>query len=213
MQNKIVVVMPVRGRLEQTSNALNQLHITALTEARYIAVGGSDDGEIITTAARMGFVEPLIKATPRLTYWQGLDMATQGLSDSTLVATVANDVLPVRGWLKHALTDWHKMGGVIGFNGDGYLADHACHFLIEMKTIRRYGWPIWYDHNFGDNEIVARAVADGLWYKSPFAILYHNHPLITGTNKTDSTYHEGSQQYLQDAKLFNQRRASNWKAL
>jgi hypothetical protein len=213
-----VVVMPVRGRLAQTVEAFRRLWATANTPAAYIAVGGRDDYATITAAGELPYVQPLIADVPRLSYWGALSMATRGLDDNALVATVANDLLPVVGWLSRAYRDYEyhtrvSRDAVVGFNGDGYGDEHACHFLIPMRVIRRYGWPTWYDHNFGDNEIVTRAKQDGIWYKSPYAILYHNHPMIGAAQNYDATYEEGSLMFSRDGNLFERRKASNWTAL
>ena len=215
----IVVVMPVRGRTLQTVDAFRRLRATANTPARYIAVGGRDDIDTIQAAAtEVQHVIPIIADVPRLSYWQALSMATQDLGDDTLIAAVASDLLPVVGWLSRAYRDYEyhtriNRDAVIGFNGDGYGDEHACHWLVSMRVIRRWGgWPVWYDHNFGDNEIATRAKQEAIWYKSPYAILYHNHPMIGAAQNYDATYEEGSLWFSRDGNLFERRKASNWTA-
>ena len=216
--SSIVVVMPIRGRTTQTVDAFRRLWATANVPAQYIAVGGRDDIDTINAAAELNHVQPLIADVPRLSYWGALSMATQAVSDDTLVATVANDLLPVVGWLSRAKRDFEyysrvNRDAVIGFNGDGYGDEHACHFLLPMRVIRRFGgWPVWYDHNFGDNEIVTRAKQESIWYKSPYAILYHNHPMIGAAQNYDATYEEGSLLFSRDGNLFERRKATNWTA-
>lgn len=216
--SSIVVVMPIRGRTTQTVDAFRRLWATANVPAQYIAVGGRDDMDTINAAAELNHVQPLIADVPRLSYWGALSMATQAVSDDTLVATVANDLLPVVGWLSRAKRDFEyysrvNRDAVIGFNGDGYGDEHACHFLLPMRVIRRFGgWPVWYDHNFGDNEIVTRAKQESIWYKSPYAILYHNHPMIGAAQNYDATYEEGSLLFSRDGNLFERRKATNWTA-
>ena len=210
--------MPIRGRTTQTVDAFRRLWATANVPAQYIAVGGRDDIDTINAAAELNHVQPLIADVPRLSYWGALSMATQAVSDDTLVATVANDLLPVVGWLSRAKRDFEyysrvNRDAVIGFNGDGYGDEHACHFLLPMRVIRRFGgWPVWYDHNFGDNEIVTRAKQESIWYKSPYAILYHNHPMIGAAQNYDATYEEGSLLFSRDGNLFERRKATNWTA-
>ena len=216
--SSIVVVMPIRGRTTQTVDAFRRLWATANVPAQYIAVGGRDDMDTINAAAELNHVQPLIADVPRLSYWGALSMATQAVSDDTLVATVANDLLPVVGWLSRAKRDFEyysrvNRDAVIGFNGDGYGDEHACHFLLPMRVIRRFGgWPVWYDHNFGDNEIVTRAKQESIWYKSPYAILYHNHPMIGAAQNYDATYEKGSLLFSRDGNLFERRKATNWTA-
>ena len=216
--SSIAVVMPVRGRTALTVEAFRRLWATANVPATYIAVGGRDDIDTITAAAALEHVQPLIADTPRLSYWGALRIATNELDDDTLVATVASDLLPVVGWLSRARRDYDyhtriNRDAVIGFNGDGYGDEHACHWLVSMRAIRRWGgWPVWYDHNFGDNEIVTRAKQEGIWYKSPYAILYHNHPMIGAARNYDATYEEGSLMFTRDGNLFERRKASNWTA-
>ena len=47
----------------------------------------------------------------------------------------------------------------------------------------------WYKHNYGDTELCERAIADGVYAKAPWAILYHNHPYWAGAD--DEVYAEG----------------------
>lgn len=216
---EVVVVMPIRGRIEQSVDSMIRLWKTASYPATYIAVGGKEEAETIQKVVNA--VPPSvakISEQPRLTYWQALALATEHLSDDTLVCMVANDVMPSMHWLRNALSDYEALQEdyVIGFNGDGYTSinGHSCHIMISMNRIRRYGgWPVWYNHNFGDTELVARAIAEKSYYKSPWAVLFHNHYSVQAITSTqvDAIYQEGTNTFMNDKKLFDQRKRRGWK--
>ena len=203
--------MPIRGRMNQSVDVMKRLQHTAGYPAQYYAVSGMEDMEVTLKVAEMSRTKPLISSSPRLTYWYALHEATKNLPDDSLVVNVANDVLPSASWLQLAIDAYEYYGDMlVGFNGDGYI-HHACHFLISMKHLRVYGgWPIWYHHNFGDTALCIRALDDERFVKSPWAILFHNHPIISGA-ETDTVYTEGSSTYQQDKQMFERRRNAEWK--
>lgn len=100
---------------------------------------------------------------------------------------------------------------MLGFNDGHHELMHSCHFLISRALLDRYGgWPTWYDHNYGDTEICQRAIADGVYAKAPWAVLYHDHPYFGGTD--DAVYAEGRAQVERDRQLYEQRRRAGWPA-
>lgn len=212
-----VVVMPVRGRQEQTLRAMRRLIDTATYQARYVAVSGYEDVKTLEMLVGLYGVKAYHAEAPSLTYWQALASATHNEPDHTLIVAVANDVLPVVHWLRSAVEIYSARGDdpVIGFNGDGYQPDqngfaHSCHFMISARRIRRYGgWPIWYKHNFGDTEIIVRAHEENAYVKAPYAILYHDHPNVAGASN-DDVYRHGAAGFESDRKLFLQRRNARW---
>lgn len=206
--------MPVRGRLEQSVEAMMRLINTASYPAMYFVVGGQEDDDVITAVAEKTHAMPMRIDSPKATYWEGLAHVTKIFEDNTLVCNVANDVLPSMHWLRNALHDYNGFGHdpIIGFNGDGYTSTrgHSCHFLISMKRIRQYGgWPVWYKHNFGDTEIVARAIEGNAYYKSPWAVLFHNHHSV-GVNGLDAVYTEGNETFIADKQTFDLRKRNRW---
>lgn len=213
----VQVVMPVRGRQEQTLTAMRRLINTATYQAKYVAVSGSEDVKTLEMLAGLYDVKAFKAESPTLTYWQALQSATLYEPDHTLIVTVANDVLPVIHWLRNAINIYSSRSDdpVIGFNGDGYMPDengyaHSCHFMISARRVRRYGgWPIWYQHNFGDTEIIARAHEEGAYVKAPYAILYHDHPGVAGASM-DDVYRIGAAGFENDRKLFVKRRNNQW---
>ena len=216
--HSVFVVMPVHGRKEQSVDTMRRLIGTAHYPATYLAVGGYADADIVNAVGSVAGCQPIMVNTPVATYWQSLERATVGLADDALVVNVANDVLPCHMWLQRAIQDYQTQyekynsphGQVIGFNGDGHLEEHACHFMIAMERVRLYGgWPTWYHHNFGDTEIITRADDSGDFYKSKFAILFHNHPYVSGA-ASDSVYAEGQQKFMDDRRLFEHRKANGW---
>ena len=107
---------------------------------------------------------------------------------------LANDLLPGQHWLQRAVAAYAATfgdgPGLLGFNDGHHETEHSCHFLISRMLLDDYGgWPVWYDHNYGDTELCQRAIADGLYAKAPWATLFHDHPYFGGDD--DSVYAEG----------------------
>lgn len=204
------VVMPIRGRKEQSVDAMVRLVDSSGLPARYYAVSGMEDVEVTLAVAGKSGAKPLVSSSPKLTYWQALNESTKSLDDSALVVNVANDVLPCKNWLLRAHEVYQAHGDfLVGFNGDGYVG-HSCHFLISMKFIRELGgWPVWYHHNYGDTELCVRANELGRYAKAPWAILFHNHPIVSG-QKSDSVYLEGNETASADERMFIARRGKRW---
>ena len=91
--------------------------------------------------------------------------------------------------------------GLLGFNDGHHETEHSCHFLISRTLLDDYGgWPVWYDHNYGDTELCQRAIADGLYAKAPWATLFHDHPYFGGDD--DAYTPRGGQGSDQDLALF-----------
>jgi len=151
----------------------------------------------------------------RLTYWQALAEETR-LSDTDLIVGLANDLLPGQHWLQRAYSAYRETfgsgPGMVGFNDGHHETEHSCHFLISRSLLDHYGgWPVWYDHNFGDTELCQRAIADGLYVKAPWATLFHDHPYFGGDD--DRVYAEGRAQSDRDYQLYEQRRRAGWPTI
>lgn len=216
--DNIAVIMPIYNRVDQAISAFARLRATAGVACRFIAVGGSgqtDNLKQIVRAERD--VIALTSSTRyRLTYWEALQYATAKLPTilpgTALMASVASDVLPAMHWLQRAV-QWHQEHRnddyIVGFNGDGWPEHHACHFLLSVSRLHSLGgWPVWYDHNYGDTELCIRANELGRFYKHPWAILYHDHPVHGGVS--DDVYAIGNHSISRDAQLFQQRRNQRW---
>ena len=207
---RFVVVMPVHGRHLQSIECMERLKQTAGYPAKFIAIGGAHDDATLLTMQRLCTV--MRSPSASIPYWQAMHMATQSVDDDVYVVNVANDVLPVIHWLTRAADFFRQFPDhVFGFNGDGYTTEHACHFAIRMKRVRDTGgFPQWYHHNYGDTEIITRAIEDGVFHKDPWSILFHNHPIIAGA-QNDSVYMMGNKHYERDAELYMKRRSNQWK--
>jgi hypothetical protein len=195
-----------------TVELIPRLIQTAGMKVQIITVGGQESADVVQATASAGAYGIIAKAE-RLTYWQAMDLATRKLPDTAVVANVANDVLPVWRWFNHAYESLREsdLDGVIGFNGDGHDAMHACHFMTTMRYIRSLGgWPVWYRHNFGDTEICYRAVEEKKFYKHPWAILYHNHPVM---GRSIDEAHKDIPASDIDHKTFMHRRRNGWIGL
>lgn len=212
----IAAILPCRGRHEQTVVNVKRLLATAGYDRwRLIAVGGKDDHVLLDSLASFG-IEVIRSDTPRVTYWQALAGATQHTDPDHVdrFVNLANDLLPGQHWLRRAVEAYDQtfrhMSGMIGFNGDSHEVGHSCHFLIHRNLLEAYGgWPVWYDHNFGDAELCQRAIADNAYAKAPWALLYHNH-VYFGADNDDAVYQEGRASSDRDATIFEQRRRQGW---
>jgi hypothetical protein len=211
----VAAIMPCRGRAEQTiRNAKRLLATAGNVEWRLYAVGARGEAEWFGQLRQMG-VETFCHDSDRLTYWQAMQWAIKR-TDALLIASLANDLIPVGPWLQRAVEAYQQTfgdgDGLVGFNGDGHGVEHSCHFLISRSLLERYGgYPVWYDHSYGDNELVERATADDVYAKAPWSILAHDHPYFGAAD--DAVYAEGRAKAERDRKLFEQRRALGWPAV
>ncbi len=222
---KVAAIMPCRGRAEQTVRNVRRLLATAGdVEWELIAVGSRSDRGLLDELARMK-VKADIPVTfeggrnrfaERATYWQALAHATTYMTDAPLLVNLANDLLPGQHWLQRAVGSYVQTfgdgPGMVGFNDGHHATEHSCHFLISRSLLDRYGgWPVHYDHNYGDTEICQRAIADGLYVKAPYATLFHDHPYFGGED--DPIYAEGRAQAERDRLLYEDRRVRGWPTI
>jgi hypothetical protein len=217
----IAAIMPCRGRAEQTVTNVRRLLATAGYEDWHLYLAGGDDevGTIWQACSKANItlqqVSMVTSARKRLTYWQALQTVTERI-DAPLLINLANDLIPGMHWLRRAVTAYqHAFGsgdGMIGFNGDSHEAGHSCHFLISRGLLERYGgWPVWYNHNYGDTELCQRAIADRCYGKAPWALLFHDHPYFGGAD--DAVYAEGRAREARDRALFEERKRLGWPAV
>ncbi len=207
--------MPCLGRHQQTLDCVRRLIATAGMEhgrdwELRCVVSDAADLPMATQLSELGLTVHLSDA--RLTYWQAMRHATQR-GDAPLIVNLANDLLPGQHWLARAVEAYRDMFGadvgMLGFNGDSHGPEHSCHFLMSRALLNRYGgWPVWYQHNFGDTELCQRAIAENVYAKAPWALLYHNHPYFGGAD--DAVYAEGRASSDRDHQLFVERRRLGW---
>lgn len=218
----VAAILPCRGRPEQTVRNVKRLLATAgYDDWRLTCVGGDAERETLLACAAAGAHVRHLLETPRLTYWQALAFetefyATDGDLAPPLLCGLANDLIPGQHWLARGVAAYREAfgegDGLLGFNGDSHGLGHSCHFLISRALLARYGgWPVWYDHAFGDTELCQRATADGVYAKAPWALLFHDHPYFGGTD--DAVYAEGRAQAHRDQALYEQRRAAGWPTI
>lgn len=209
----VAAILPCRGRKEQTIQNVKRLLQTAGHDRwRLYAIGGKEESDTLTGLAKLG-IPTLTAQADRLTFWEALHEATS-ITTEPLICTLANDLLPGADWLKRAVAAYDEAfgagPGMIGFNGDSHEVGHSCHFLIHRDLVARYGgWPKWYKHNFGDTELCERAIADGLYAKAPWALLYHDHPYWGG--RDDTVYVEGRATVAADQQTYDRRKARAWQ--
>ena len=210
----VAAILPCRGRKEQTVANVKRLLATSGYDAwRLYAIAGKEDSDVLVALAKLG-VPTFTAEADRLTYWEALHEAT-AITSEPLIACLANDLLPGHHWLRRAVEAYQSVfgtgDGMVGFNGDSHEISHSCHFLLSRQLLARYGgWPVWYRHNFGDTELCERAIADGLYVKAPWAILYHNHPYWAGDD--DAVYAEGRATIERDQRLYERRKRNGWQS-
>jgi hypothetical protein len=199
----VAVILPCKGRHEQTIRNAARLKSQAEYQAAWIAAIGPDD-------ARLSHVmewAPYISETP-MTYWQALTEVTNR-TQAPLLCAVANDCVPSPHWLRRGIEAYAaRFGdapGLMGFNGDGHGPEHSCHMLIHRDLLAKFGgWPVWYHHNFGDTELCLRAQQAGRYGKAAWAVLFHDHWRFGAEH--DAVYKEGDVTFDKDRALFLQRR-------
>lgn len=214
----IAAIMPCRGRPEQTVANIRRLLGTA-------GMGqGPETWQLICIVDRDDTVQralvdadlPIWRMDARHKgYWNALRQATDYWPEFSHVVNLANDLLPGQHWLKRAADAYQQTfgedAGMIGFNDGHHEVGHSCHFLIDRRLLASFGgWPVWYDHNFGDTELCQRAIADGVYAKAPWAVLYHDHPYFGGGD--DQVYQEGRAEVERDQRLYHERRRAGWPA-
>lgn len=211
----VMAVIPCRGRLNQTLEVIERIKYTEKIPFRIVTVAGQEDKNVVEATKSMG-AEGIVSNKSKLTYWEALQLATDTFTSEPLIANLSNDLKPGNHWLRNALIAYDKKigrsnHGIVGFNGDGHGTDDSCHFIIHRKLLERYGgWPVWYNHNYGDAELCERAGAEGLFFKESYAILFHDHPYFRGEEYDDEVYKEGRKKLRQDEDLYNKRKANNW---
>lgn len=206
---KVAAIMPCRGRAEQTVRNVRRL----------LATAGDVDWDLITVTDADQETYEALRAVHRLPfstmtrhgYWGCMQLATDA-TDAPLICNLANDLLPGQHWLQRAVAAYQAtfdQYGLLGFNDGHHETEHSCHFLIDRDLLTYLGgWPVWYDHNYGDTELCQRTIDLGLYAKAPWATLYHDHPYFGGTD--DAVYAEGRAQSERDRQLYEQRRAAGW---
>jgi hypothetical protein len=210
---RIAAIMPCRGRAEQTITNVRRLLATAGHDNWQLICMIDDDPAVDRAVADADL--PIWRATNpgRSGYWRNLQAATDHWPEFPYLVNLANDLLPGQHWLKRAVEAYRQQfgenAGLLGFNGDSHEVGHSCHFLISRALLSRYGgWPVWYDHNYGDTELCARAIQDRCYAKAPWAILFHDHPYFGGQD--DPVYAEGRAMQGRDATIYERRKRSGW---
>ena len=127
-------------------------------------IGGDSERDVLLACSSAGAKVRHILDTSRLTHWQAMEAETRiSLTQSaTLIVNLANDLLPGQHWLARAVAAYAQTfgdgPGMVGFNDGHHQTEHSPHFLISRSLLNRYGgWPVWYDHNYGDTELCQRA--------------------------------------------------------
>lgn len=213
MKTHVAAILPCRGRREQTARLIPRLLRTAsYADWQLWCIGGVDEYDVLLECGNAGAHTFLEMDRPRLTYWEALAEGSD-MTDAPLLCNLANDLLPGQQWLARAVAAYQRTfgdgDGLLGFNDGHHPVSHSCHFLISRTLLARYGgWPVWYDHNFGDTELCARAIEDRRYAKAPWATLFHDHPMFGGED--DAVYAAGRAMFDRDRRIFAERQRNGW---
>jgi len=210
----VAAIMPCRGRAEQTVTNVRRLLATAGCDGWQLICVCDDDMPVFDRLRGVDGRVFVVNVTDGPHgYWQLLKIISED-TDAPHFVNLANDLIPGRHWLKRGVDAYRaRFGdgdGLMGFNDGLHGPEHSSHFLISRGLLDRYGgWPVWYQHNFGDTELCRRAQQDGCYGKAPWAVLFHDH-LENGASD-DAVYQEGRASYDRDARLFEERRKAGWR--
>lgn len=209
----VTVIIPLKGRAEETARLVPRLIATAGHPAEWIAV--IDDDPAVAAALRP--VAPpeltIVERPERGGYWRACQQATRASSGELLIA-LANDLLPCRRWLWAGMVAYARAfgeggDGVLGVNDGIHFGEHAGHFLISRRYLESMGgWPTWYQHGYGDVEIVERAKQQGRFAIGPFFRLYHDH--WANGRPRDPIYSLAISSDPQDQATYERRRRLGW---
>lgn len=217
------VLLPVKGRAQQTVDLIPRLFATAGRAAWELIVVVDDDRDC--TLALSALNDRLaaegkptfrqLDLAVRRGYWKALAAATE-YARGRLLGNIANDVLPGLGWIERIIRTFDRAFpdglGVAAWN-DGLLFDgHAGHLVVGRALAERwYGpacWPTYYDHLWADVELCQRAIEERRYVVDLRAVLYHNHFIIG--KSMDDIYRYSHRHEHQDAQIFEQRRQLSW---
>lgn len=221
---RVTGLMPIKGigRKAETLELIPRLFATAgnLGRATFDLVVIADEDELLAAAVtelnHKGVT--VLRNEKRRGYWNSLAYGAT-VTDAPLLINLANDLIPGREWLARSLRTFTKAqqtfgrDPVIGFNDGVHPGNHAGHCLFPRNVLERwYGaslFPTMYDHLHADVELVVRAMEEGRFAYSYFAILFHNHH-VNG-KPFDPVYQLGHARQHDDYRIFQERRANGWK--
>lgn len=211
----VSVIMPCKGRPEQTADLIPRLIATAGRVPWELICIVDDDAAVVQALAPFRQQARIIVLPERQGYWKALSIASQQ-ARGRLLSNIANDVLPGLAWLERAAAVFDREFpdglGVIGYN-DGLLFEgHTGHILISRALAEQWyhaaHWPTMYDHLYGDTEICQRAMAAGRYAVALKAVLFHNHPVVG--RQGDALYAFSHTHMPEDRALFERRKAELW---
>ncbi len=133
-----------------------------------------------------------------------------------VIALWADDLVPARGWLDHALTELERIGGhgVIGLNdlcSDGN--EYAAHWLADRRFIENelggVMYPPAYKSWWADREVTDKARALGLYRWARRSFVEHLNYTF-GKSTFDRTYRDAHDNYDADRLLYEQRKEAGF---
>lgn len=173
---RVSIIIPTLGREEKLKRVLSLIKENA----------GYENYEVIVRHDQM---PPNNTGVPKLVK----QMTDESTGD--LVMFLANDVEPRKDFLKIAVESMQEhfpeMDGLIGLNDCYWQGQFATHWLASKKLLPYLDGEFFhtgYLHCSCDNELTGRCKKIGKYFWEEKAVVYHDHPVQTGWDKTDEVY-------------------------
>lgn len=220
----IAVLVPVLNRPQRAEPLVQSiLASSSLVDEIVFLISWGDDAEHTAAARTHVRVELVPFALAAGDYARKINYGVS-ITKSPWILQASDDLLFHPGWDEAAVEYMEREHvGVIGTNDLGNplvrQGRHATHSLIrrtyieEQGTIDEPGKALHegYHHCWVDNELVETALARRAWASSKRSLVEHLHPIWSdgeGGRKAadDATYRRGQKRYVEDHRLFRQRR-------
>lgn len=208
-----VIVPTVKARVANLPRLLLSLRATTGLARPLLVLDDQDHYEAVRSATTVEFdwVEQPGRFPVKLN-------AAYPHTKAPWIQFVGDDCSFHPGWLDHQQWVAGNYGGkVIGSVDLANLrvmrGEHATHWMIARDYIEDSG-ASWdgpgtlahkgYTHWFVDDEVVAKAKAEGVFQMASGAVIEHHHPIATG-EEPDEVYRRNDQYAAEDHKLFRRR--------
>lgn len=207
-QSKTSILLPSAYRPQQLSRVVNLIFATVGLLPVEICVSVVQD-DFQSQNAMRGLPVVYDVRTIR-EYERGAIYAYNKLllrASGSVIALLADDVLPQFGWLDQSLAVLGEMGGhgLVALNdrrGDNF----AAHWIANRAWIEQHGrgvYPPEYKTWYCDREISEIAQAEGCYRLAEQAVIDHLHYTDA---RTDRTYTDAQQNYEVDRLLYERRK-------
>jgi hypothetical protein len=220
----IAVLVPVLNRPASAARVAANIALNTTVPYRLVFICSPGDHHQIVACAKTS-------ADVLVTDWDPTEPGDYGrkinhafaATMEPFVFTGADDLDFRPAWAEAALKAADATGvGVVGTNDGGNPVVkrglHSTHSLVRRAYIDQHGgsfdmapgqlYPVCYDHQCVDNELVDVAKARNEWAFAPLSLVTHLHPFWDRTVRKDATYEKALRNGMADRRLFEQRKRS-----